>query len=245
MSKHRIYIEGPIEIGRLMTIQGEQARYIRRVLRLRKDDALTLFDGTNGEFPAIIKAPGKDVVEVEVGPRIDRSVESPFSITLLQGISRGDRMDHVVQKATEIGVSKIVPVLTDYSVVKLDEKRAAKRVQHWRAVAVGACEQSGRNRIPHIESPAELVSLLGHCRESGTPRIILKPGAPSTLKSTGGVNLDITVLIGPEGGFSDNEYELAEAAGFLPVGFGPRILRTETAAIAVLAALQTLHGDFS
>ena len=113
MSKHRIYIEGPIEAGRLMTIRGEQARYIRRVLRLRKDDALTLFDGTNGEFPAVIKTPGKDVVEVETGPRIDRSVESPFSITLLQGISRGDRMEHVVQKATEIGVSKIVPVLTD------------------------------------------------------------------------------------------------------------------------------------
>lgn len=245
MPKNRLYIEGPIESGKTIDVRGDRARYVSRVLRLGPGDELTLFDGEGGEYPAVIRSLGKDRIVAEAGGRVDRSVESPLAVTLVQGISRGDRMDHVVQKTTELGVTRIVPVHTDFSVVKLDQRRAEKRWRHWRGIAASACEQCGRNRLPSIDPPGTLPNLLGECRDSAQAKLLLQPGVDATLGSIDAGDSGLIVLVGPEGGFSDLEREHAEVAGFTPVGLGPRILRTETAAVAALSALQTLYGDLS
>ena len=245
MSNNRIHVDGPIESGTTYIIEGDQARYVSRVRRMRSGDQLVLFDGGGDEYPAVITSTGKNAVHVEVGQRREKSVETPLSITLVQGLSRGDRMDHVIQKATEVGVSRIIPVSTEFSVVRLDGKRASSRVKHWRGVAASACEQCGRNRLPEIDPPDKLLNVLGALREEPVTRIVLQPGAAKTLRSIDVADVGLVVLIGPEGGFSDQEIEHAGAAGFDAVSFGPRILRTETAAVAVLTALQTLFGDLA
>ncbi len=245
MSINRIYIEETINVGDQIVVRGDRAHYISRVLRLRSDDVLILFDGSGAEFPALIRSLARDRVDVSITDRIERSAESPLAVTLLQGISRGERMDFVIQKATEVGVTRIIPVRTEFSVVRLDEKRAAKRLLHWRSVAASACEQCGRNRLPDIDLPASLPALLGDFRQRAATKLILKPDADQTLGSARIDDNKVVVLIGPEGGFSDTEYDNATAAGFSAVRCGPRILRTETAAVAVLAALQALHGDLA
>jgi len=245
MSKNRFYAEEPLQAGGEITLRGERARYVSRVLRLGQDDRIELFDGSGAQFPAVIRNISKDIVTVAVTDRCEYSTESPLSITLVQGISRGDRMDHAIQKATEVGVTRIIPVHTEFSVVKLDERRAEKRLLHWRGVAASACEQCGRNRLPQVSPPAQFLALLGEYRDVPADKIILRPAAGATLRSIGNVSSNIVVAIGPEGGFSDKEYEHAELAEFRPVSFGPRILRTETAAVAVVAALQALYGDLA
>lgn len=245
MSNQRIYVEGPIKPGTSFTIQGDQARYISRVRRLRAGDALVLFDGSGVEFPATITAFAKESVDVQIEECISRSAESPLAVTLVQGLSRGDRMDYVVQKATEMGVARIIPVSTDFSVVKLDDKRASKRVAHWRKVAASSCEQCGRNRLPHIDPPGSLLRVLGEFREDPVSKVVLQPGATRSLRAVDIGDGGLVVMIGPEGGFSSQELEHAGVAGFEAVGFGPRILRTETAAVAVLAAVQAMFGDLA
>lgn len=245
MSKTRLYVEGPLATAADLEVSGEVARYIGRVLRLRPGDAVILFDGSGAEFPAVVNRLSKASVGLSVNERIDRSVESSLEIHLLQGISRGERMDLVIQKATELGVARITPLLTEYSVVRLDPNRAEKRLHHWSGVAKSACEQCGRNVLPAIEAPATLLSWLGEHHEHRGMRVILKPGAPDTCRSLTPDDSELIVLVGPEGGFSDAEYAFAEAEGFRAIGLGPRVLRTETAALAVLAALQTLHGDLA
>ena len=162
----------------------------------------------------------------------------------MQGISRGERMDFVVQKATELGVKRITPVLTEHGVVKLDDKRAAKRRAHWEHVATSACEQSGRTRLPLIDAPVALKTWFGSKPRDADVDLILKPGASARLAAIGMPRTKVCILIGPEGGFSQSEYEDAEMAGFEAVSLGPRVLRTETAAAAALAVLQSLWGDF-
>lgn len=245
MSPTRLYTEGPLQAGAELELGNDQARYIGRVLRLRPDDEMVLFDGRGGEHRAVIRSISKSTVRVAVGPHVDADVESPLAIHLLQGISRGERMDFVMQKATELGVRRITPLITAYSVVKLDDKRVAKRLQHWRGVAVSACEQSGRNALPVIDPPMAFREWLGEYHGAEDTRLVLKPGAKRTLKSVTVATRVLTALIGPEGGLSDAEYELAEATGFQAVGLGPRVLRTETAALAVISAMQALYGDLA
>jgi len=245
MSETRLYIEGPIAVGSETEIRDEQARYVSRVLRLKPGDRVTLFDGAGAEYPASIVSLSKSRVLVSVSDEVYRVAESSLRIHLLQGVSRGERMDFVVQKATELGVHRITPVMTGYSVVKLDEKRAKKRNRHWHSIAASACEQCGRNVLPVLDPPIALRNWLGENQNSAGTRIILKPGAAGSLRSIRPDDAQLIALIGPEGGFSDEEYELAEATGFQAVGFGPRILRTETAALAVVAAAQALSGDLA
>jgi len=245
MSKTRLFVESPLTAAAEIEITGEPARYVSRVLRLQSGDEVTLFDGSGAEFPAAVTRFRKDAVSLSVGERRDRNVESPLRIHLLQGISRGERMDFVMQKATELGVARITPLLTEYSVVRLDVERAEKRRQHWSGIARSACEQCGRNRVPQIGTPATLRQWLGDHRGQGGTRLILKPGATATCRSAVPSGEDLIVLVGPEGGFSDAEYELADAEGFQAIGLGPRVLRTETAAVAVLAAMQVLFGDLA
>jgi len=232
-----------MSVGANITLHGDQARYVGRVLRLRADDEVTLFDGKGGEYRALIKDTGKNSISAAIAEMIPRSAESPLDITVLQGISRGDRMDYVIQKTTELGVNRLTPIHTEFSMVKLDEERAAKRSLHWRKVATSACEQCGRNELPLIDTPRTLPNALAAYHQSESPKIIMKPGASATLSSIEIGDRGPVVLIGPEGGFSDQEYENAEAAGFQAVGFGPRVLRTETAAISIVTVLQFLYGD--
>lgn len=240
--KTRLYVPVPLESGASLTLDPEHSHYASRVLRLRTGDALVLFDGSGGEHGASIEGVSRKGVTVRVGELRERDVESPLAINLVQGISRGDRMDFVVQKATELGVRQITPVITEFSVVRLDAAKAEKRREHWTKIAQGACEQCGRNRLPRIAPPRTLADIL-EPTAAGTARLVLHPGAREPLASLPATDSPIELLIGPEGGLSTNELEQAAACGFRPYSLGPRVLRTETAAIAAVAVLQAIHGD--
>ena len=181
---------------------------------------------------------------LQVDEFLQVSTESALDIHLLQGLSKGDRMDIVVQKATELGVSTITPLVTEFSVVRLNQERAEKRQQRWRSIAIGACEQCGRNRVPEVRSPQTFQHWIDACSANDPTTLMLQPGAAKTLRSVDIAGQSLRLLIGPEGGFSDAEAELASQRGVIAVQLGPRVLRTETAALAALSALQSLHGDF-
>lgn len=243
MALTRLYVSDQLQPGKELQLREEQARYVGRALRLRSGDALTIFNGKDGEFEAIVATISKFSVTVTLGERRDSAAESPLKVHLVQGISRGDRMDFIVQKATELGVKRISPVLTEYGVIKLDATRAGKRRDHWRKVAESACEQSGRIRPPLIDVPMPLNSWFGNKTEDADIDLILQPGVATTLTSIAAPKTKVCILIGPEGGFSPAEGENAAIAGFAAVSLGPRILRTETAALAALAIVQSLWGD--
>jgi len=243
----RVYVEAPLAAGKRLVVEGSAANHITRVLRLRSGDALTVFDGSGGEFGARIQEFRKDSVVVAVEDHRPLERESPLPLTLAQGISRGERMDWVIQKATELGTARIVPLFTKRSVVRLDEKQADRKLQHWRAIAIAACEQCGRNRIPELAAPVDFFDVLP-AEASGATRLLLSPTGDLRIEDLGqdvrqGASKGITVLIGPEGGLEDVEQEAALAAGFKAVQLGPRVLRTETAAIAALTIIQRYFGD--
>jgi 16S rRNA (uracil1498-N3)-methyltransferase len=238
----RVYIDEVLQAGQRLTIDGKAGNHIVRVLRLRVGDALTVFNGRGGEYSGKIDEIRRDTVQVSVLGHRHEERESPFHLTLAQGISRGERMDWVVQKATELGVTRIAPLLTERSVVHLDEKQAAKKVQHWRAIAIAACEQSGRNQVPDIDTPTTLYGLLEQRAREGTALLLL-PGAAQRMADVSATAAGATVLIGPEGGLAQVEQDTALRSGFTPVRLGPRVLRTETAAVCALTLLQQKFGD--
>ena len=243
--KTRLFVSGDLINGAEILIEGDRARYLGRVLRLRVGDEVVVFNGAGPEWAASIAAMTKTTATLEVGESTDAATESPLKIHLVQGISRGERMDYVVQKATELGVKRITPVFTEYGVVKLDEKRAAKRRDHWEGVAASACEQCGRTRLPLIDAPLPLKSWFGMKPADADVDLVLAPGAGTPLATVPAPGTKVCILIGPEGGFSQVEYEDADVSGFQAVSLGPRILRTETAAAAALAVMQASWGDFS
>jgi 16S rRNA (uracil1498-N3)-methyltransferase len=238
----RVYVDAPLEPGARITLEGSAASHVTRVLRLRSGEALTLFNGRGGEHAGRIDKSHGGEVTVLIGEHHAVERESPFPITLAQGISRGQRMDLVVQKATELGVSRLVPVLTERSVVRLDTQQSERKSNHWRAIAISACEQCGRNRLPEVALPAQLRELL---REPAgdRARLLLSPDAARRVEDVPRRQSGVLVLIGPEGGLSEEEQGQAQAAGFTAVNLGPRVLRTETAAIAALTLLQREFGD--
>jgi 16S rRNA (uracil1498-N3)-methyltransferase len=238
----RVYLDALLEPGTRVALRGSAASHVTRVLRLRPGDALTLFNGRGGEYPGSIDKSHAGEVTVAVGEERTVERESPVALTLAQGVSRGERMDLVVQKATELGVSCIVPLLTERSVVRLDVQQAARKVAHWRGIAIAACEQSGRNRVPEVATPLALREFVRDAARAGA-RLLLSPAAQLRLDDVPPPVTQATVLIGPEGGLSESEEQLARAAGFTPVRLGPRVLRTETAAIAALTLLQRKFGD--
>lgn len=230
-----------------MDLPENAARHACRVLRLRVGDDLVLFNGCGGEYACCIESAGRDRVTVAVQQWLQVERESGLDISLVQALQSGEKMDTTVQKAVELGVARIVPVASQRSVVKLEGERAARRLEHWRGVVVAACEQCGRNRLPVVEGLVGLTAFLRSAPAPGTLRLMLAPGAAHSLRDmpppvVGG---RIELLIGAEGGLSPEEMQLAEAAGFLSVRLGPRILRTETAGLATLAAIQCLWGDFT
>lgn len=239
----RLLVSGALINGAVIELDEERSRYLGKVLRARVGDSVSAFNGEDTERSATVLSVGKNRVTLELGKRIASVTESPLKIHLVQGVSRSDRMDFVVQKATELGVKRITPVLTEYGVVKLDVDRAEKRREHWQKIAGSACEQSGRVRLPLVDAPVPLKNWFGSKPESVDAELILYPRAATPLTATSAPETKVCVLIGPEGGFSDIEYADAEIAGFKAVSLGPRVLRTESAAIAALAILQAKWGD--
>ncbi len=240
----RVYVDAPLAAGTRVTLEGGAASHVTRVLRLRVGEALTLFNGAGGEYAAGIEQVHDGGVAVTIGEQRAIERESPLTLTLAQGVSRGERMDLVVQKATELGVSGIVPLFTERSVVRLGAQQAERKLNHWRAITIAACEQSGRNRLPNVAPPLSLADWLRSGADRDGGRLLLSPAATARIDVPPRPATSVTVLIGPEGGLTNAEQEAAVAAGFLPVRLGPRVLRTETAAIAALALLQRAFGDF-
>ena len=243
MAITRLFVHGDLRLDQTLQLDEEQSRYVGRVLRLRVGDAISVFNGEAGEFAATISGLGKTSAAITIGSAIESSTESPLKVHLVQGVSRGERMDLIVQKATELGVKRISPVLTEYGVVKLDQARSAKRREHWQKVAESACEQSGRIRPPLIDEPLTLKSWLGAKTREADVDLILRPDATTPMASLQPPKTKVCLLIGPEGGFSDIEYDDASVAGFTAVSLGPRVLRTETAAIAAVAIAESMWGD--
>lgn len=239
MRVSRLHVPGPLKSGDLF-LDAETGHYVRDVLRLGAGDELTVFDGTGGEYAAEIAIAGKREVALRVGEFRDREAESPLRVELGLGVTRGERMDYAVQKAVELGVARIAPLVTERCVVRLDATRWAQRAAHWRKVAASACEQCGRNRPPQLAEPLKLTEWLG--AQSGL-RLFCDPRAMTGLRELARPAGSVCLLAGPEGGFSPEERDLARSAGFAPVRLGPRVLRAETAALAALTALQTLWGD--
>lgn len=244
----RIYVAQPLAAGGEALLDGPSAAHVGRVLRLQPGAPLVLFDGRGGEYAGEIIEVAKRRVRVRLDAPQDLERESPLPLTLLQCLTRGEKMDLIVQKATELGAARIVPVAAERSVVQLRAADAGRRLQHWSAIAISACEQCGRNRLPRIEAPQPLAEALRAAPHAAL-RLLLEPQAPRSLAQgvgaldAGASARGIAVLIGPEGGFTEAEGALARSEGFQACRFGPRILRTETAAIAVLAALQVIAGD--
>ena len=237
----RVFAEAALAQGARVSLTGSAAAHAQRVLRLEAGDALTLFNGDGHDYPSRIAGFGRGTVEVTVEGRGDARPESPLAVTLVQGIARSERMDLMVQKATELGVAAILPVTTARSVVRLDRETRERKLAHWRGIAVAACEQCGRARIPSIVAPVPLAECLG--APAAGARLLLAPDAPLSLADAARGQSSIEVLVGPEGGLEDGERDAALAAGFRTCRLGPRVLRSETAAIAALAILQSVAGD--
>lgn len=240
MSTGRFFVDHPLVAGTELTATAELLAHLK-ARRARSGDSVILFDGRGGEYRARVDTLEKRDARLSVLEHTPRESESPLAVTLLQGVSKGERMDYAVQKAVELGVSAIIPVITRHTVVRLDAERAGKRQAHWQKVAISACEQCGRNTVPEIQAPMELEKALQRPME-GTGLLLAATGE-ARLREALADTETVTLLVGPEGGLHQAEEDQARTAGFVPVTLGPRILRTETAAVAALTALQVLRGD--
>jgi 16S rRNA (uracil1498-N3)-methyltransferase len=239
----RFFCPPPLASGEDFALPPGVAHHAVRVLRLKEGDALLLFDGEGGEYPArLARVDGREVL-ADVGEHRSVERESPLSVTLVQGLAAAERMEFAIQKSVELGVAAIVPVTTARSVVRIPAERARRRVEHWQQIVVAACEQCGRDRLPAVHAPCDLSEWL-RTPSTAASRLLLSPDAPRSLGQLSRPEGTIELLIGPEGGLTADESAAAIATGFLAVRLGPRILRTETAAPAALAAMNALWGDW-
>jgi 16S rRNA (uracil1498-N3)-methyltransferase len=241
----RVFVEQELVAGKGVGFSEQSGLHLTRVLRLEPGAALTLFDGRGGEYAGTLQRDGKQWW-AKVGAHDPVERESPLDVTLLQGVARGERMDLIVQKATELGIRRIVTVLAERSVVKVDAKQRERKREHWQAVAVAACEQSGRNRVPEVTEPMALAEACA-ALPADTVRCLLAVDGAQPLASVAAelARRPAALLIGPEGGLADNERRFAQANGFLACRMGPRVMRTETAGLAALTVLQAIAGDFA
>jgi 16S rRNA (uracil1498-N3)-methyltransferase len=246
MNAPRFHCPLPLAAGSSIELPPGAARHAARVLRLAAGDELVLFNGAGGEYVSSIKSVERERVSVNVLEWRGVEREAPLAISLVQALSASEKMDFAVQKAVELGAAKIVPVASKRSVLRLSGERAARRVEHWRGVVVAACEQCGRNRLPEVAALEDLDKWLARPAPAGALRLLFDPLCRRTLGELAppAPGVSIELLIGAEGGLAPDEIELALRAGFTAVRLGPRVLRTETAGVAALAALQCLWGDF-
>ncbi|WP_372971338.1 16S rRNA (uracil(1498)-N(3))-methyltransferase [Marinobacter sp.] len=237
----RIYTDSPLSEGATAELDDSAAQHVGRVLRMQPGQELLLFNGDGNDYPATISESGKKRVQVQVGNPVTSTTESPLEIVLGQTLSKGDRMDYAVQKATEMGVTRIVPLTTERCDVKLRGDREDKRLRHWQSVATSAAEQCGRARVPDILPVMTVTDWLDHTSDCDL-RLVLHHRTEQSLNTLAKPSR-VALMIGPEGGLSPEEIATAETAGFLPVALGPRVLRTETAPVAAMALCQWLWGD--
>jgi 16S rRNA (uracil1498-N3)-methyltransferase len=241
----RVHLALPLRVGATVDLPASACEHLLRVLRLADGAALLLCNGDGMDYRATLGGIGKRGAQAQVLEALPNHAESPLRITLAQALARGEKMDWVIQKATELGVAAIQPVVTERTEVRLDAERASRRLAHWQAVATAACEQSGRARVPTVFEP---LALAAYAADVGADaiRLALDPDGGSLSGALGGAlqgTMPIHLVVGPEGGLSERDHAQLRAAGFSGVRLGPRILRTETAGLAALASLQTLAGD--
>jgi 16S rRNA (uracil1498-N3)-methyltransferase len=237
----RLYHPDPISLDNEFELTNDAAHHVATVLRLKPDHPVVLFNGDGNEYSGIIVNVEKHRVSVEIDAKLSIDPESPLSIHLGQGVSKGDRMDWALQKSVELGVTDITPLITERCAVKLDEKRWQKKISQWQKIIIGACEQSGRNTIPTLHAPIPLKNWLATSTQQ--QRIVLAPKAEQPIAKLPRHTRGFRLLIGPEGGLSDNEIHQSIESGYTACSLGPRILRTETAAICCISILQATHGD--
>lgn len=237
----RVFTTQPLSVGDTIQLEEAAARHLTSVLRMVQGQNIILFDGRGGEYNAELTDVKKCAARAKVDLFIDADRESPLKIELAIGISRGERMDWIVQKATELGVTGITPLFTERCEVKLNAERLGKKTRHWQQVAVSACEQCQRNTLPVIQPAVSLEHYLSTAREG--LKLVLHHRSSQRLDEMRNQNNYVTLLVGPEGGLSEREISLATSAGFSPLAIGPRVLRTETAPLATISIIQSLWGD--
>lgn len=244
MRKIRFYSEAKLAPGAEVKLSERAAVHAVRVLRMNEGDAAILFNGDGFDYPCELVSVKKSAVIAKVTGRESLENESPLAVTLLQGISSGDRMDYTIQKAVELGVTAIQPIATERSVVKLNQARAEKRLAHWQGVVASACEQSGRAIVPSVNMPVTLGQWFSQTDSDGATKLLLNPVGAKRFVELPKPAGEVQLLIGAEGGLAQNEIDLALANGFESVVMGPRVLRTETAALVAMSVMQSLWGDF-
>ncbi|KQR83813.1 16S rRNA methyltransferase [Burkholderia sp. Leaf177] len=243
----RFFVSGPLVAGEITPLPDDIVRHVH-VLRLQTNDAITLFDGNGGEYSARLLEIGKRAATAHIDAFSERDAEPPYRVTLAQGVAGGDKMDWLIEKAVELGVASVIPLTAERGVVRLSGERAIRRQTHWQALARAACEQCGRNRVPEIAPVLDIDKWLDNLppAQDGELRLLLSPRAElgfASLPATPPA-APVTFAIGPEAGFSPAEEAAISDAGFVTLGLGPRVLRTETAGIAVLAALAARWGGW-
>jgi 16S rRNA (uracil1498-N3)-methyltransferase len=240
----RVYIDQPLRPGLTVLLPDQAGEHVARVLRLDRGAPLIVFNGDGNEYDATLATLVRHAVTAQIQAAREVSRESSLQLTLAQGIARGEKMDWILQKATELGVTRIAPIVTERTEVKLDEERTGRRMAHWSQVIAGACEQSGRTRLPVLETPQRLDRWLATLEDNAALRLALLPEGDVGVRQLPQMDHGALLAVGPEGGFSDNDMALLQQAHFQGLRLGPRILRTETAGLAALAALQATAGDF-
>ncbi|WP_116136730.1 16S rRNA (uracil(1498)-N(3))-methyltransferase [Trinickia diaoshuihuensis] len=244
----RFFVDSSLEPGDVVALPDEVARHVQ-VLRLAAGDSLTLFNGRGGQYEADLVEIGRRSAVARIGAFEPLDAEPPYRITLAQGIAGGDKMDWLIEKAVELGVARIAPLTTARAVVRLSAERASRRHAHWEGVVRAACEQCGRNRLPEVDPAQDFskwLEALPAPADDTALRLMLSPRAATAFASlpAAAPNVEVVLLIGPEGGLSPEEEDAAREHGFAPLSLGPRVLRTETAGMAVLAALAARWGGW-
>lgn len=246
MEENRFYHSKNLELKHIVELEAQTHIHATKVLRLKVGDQFALFNGDGFDYVAKVIEISKHKTTVEIINQYEVNHESPLKITLAQGLAAGDKMDWIIQKAVELGVHTIQPLLTERSIIKLDRERADKKLEHWKTVVISACEQTGRSTIPDVLSPIQLNYWLSEeTLKTDNLKLILTPSKAQNINQLDKPSNSIVFMVGPEGGFSEKEMTLALNQSFIPVNFGQRILRTETASIVALSILQNLWGDFA
>jgi len=243
MRRSRIYTPQKLATTGLVTLEGSAGHYLTRVLRAAAGDAVILFNGNGRDYAGQICEVRQQHVAVELSGSWMAENESPLRIILVQAVSKGERMDYCLQKATELGVYGIQPVFTHRTEVRLDPNRRVKRLAHWQGVVISACEQSGRAFVPEVRPPLKLREWVANANDAGNGRLLLDPGAALKLSACPISTVSVSILVGPEGGLTGEEIQGARAAGITAVCIGPRVMRTETAGPAAIVVLQAMAGD--
>lgn len=242
---HRFYHSNPLGLNQIITLDEFASHHALRVMRVKVDDFLILFNGDGFEYRGRVSDINKKTINVEILSKEKNNSESPININLFQSISSNEKMDMVIQKATELGVSSIQPIFTSRSTIKLSLDRTKKRLIHWKQVSISACEQSGRSKIPTIKSPIEFDQISEGIKTNSLNLLLHPDNLEESSNLPNEYSGDINIFIGPEGGFSQDEVLLLKKQNCINIKLGPRILRTETAPLAIIAILQYKYGDFA